>query len=404
MARSERRIFTAGRFWLADRKDGRSPFYQICWYDETTQTSRRKSSGCARLDEAKRAILAHAEADLAAGPQKAEDALVVALLLQYWKDHGHSRRNAPTVEGSLRTFTAFLDQDKAGIDATVAELKPDVFRRFRNWRMAPHGWDILWRGERFEHRSEGVRGESVQRNLDDVRAALNHAVSLGRIPYAPKVHSVPTEMRSLPRDTRMTIKELGALVGYAAYDIEALRWILGMIATGARPEAVLWWDLRRQWQDRGPNLDTHPADEPRTKKRNAVVPVIPEFRPWAEAWADRPHPRVKSRRTWWRTMRSALGFPPSFIPKTIRHTISTELRSRGVPMEQIEGLLGHSVGSRTTQVYAKYDPDRLPKAKQELSAIWNDVCAAAKEWLANHIRTTPAYGAPIAVVRKDEKC
>lgn len=402
MGRSEQRLFTAGRFWLARRTDARSPFYQIYHYDEATKTTRRRSTGCTSLADAKRAILAHAEADLASGPQEVDEALVIGTFRQYWKEHGKTRRNPATVDGSLRTFFAFLMQDKLGADATVAELKPDVIRRFREWRMGPHGWDIVWRGERFVYQSPGVRGESVQRNLDDVRAALNHAVAMTRIPYAPKVHSVPTDLRSPPRDVRMTIDELGAIVGYAAYDIGALRWILAMIATAARPDAILKWNVPAQWKGRGPNFDTHPTGEPRTKKRNAVVPIIPEFRPWLEAWADHPHARVRSRKTYWRTMRAALDLPAEYVPKSIRHTISTELRSRGVPMEEIEGLLGHSVGSRTTQVYAKYDPSRLPHAKQELSDIWQEICAAANHWLTNHIRTTPQYRKPIEIVRKPE--
>jgi hypothetical protein len=86
----------------------------------------------------------------------------------------------------------------------------------------------------------------------------------------------------------------------------------------------------------------------------------------------------------------------------IRHTIATELRSRGVSLTDIAGLLGHTSESRITQVYAKYDPMRLTHAKQELSAIWDDVCAAANGWLANHFRVSAGYKQPISVVRKPE--
>ncbi|WP_052216188.1 tyrosine-type recombinase/integrase [Sphingomonas sp. ERG5] len=53
-------------------------------------------------------------------------------------------------------------------------------------------------------------------------------------------------------------------------------------------------------------------------------------------------------RAWW-TMRRWLGLPVNVIPKTIRHTIATELRRRGVPAEQISGLLGHVAMNRTTR-------------------------------------------------------
>jgi hypothetical protein len=122
-----------------------------------------------------------------------------------------------------------------------------------------------------------VSGEAIQRNLDDVRAALNYAVGK-QLPWAPKVPAVTLALRSPPRDVTLTIDQLGAIVAYAAYDIEALRWVLGMIATAARPDAVLKWNIAEQWKGE-PNFDTHPHGEPRTKKRNAVVPLIPEFGP-----------------------------------------------------------------------------------------------------------------------------
>jgi integrase len=295
-----------------------------------------------------------------------------------------------------------MERDSVTIAATIEDMKPDVFRRFGRWRMKPHSYDLEWQGATYKHSSKGVSGEAVQRNLDDVRAAFNHAVSEGRLPYAPKVPAVEAQYRSPPRDVTLTIEQLGAIVGYAAYDIEALRWVLGMIATACRPDAVLKWNVAAQWKGCGPVFDTHPTGAPRTKKRNAVVPVIDEFRPWLEAWAEHPHRPVKSRKTWWRTMRDALGLPPEIVPKTIRHTVATELRRRGVSLTDIAGLLGHISESRVTQVYAKYDPSRLPHVKQELSAIWREVCASANDWLTNHFRVSPAYNQPIVVARKAE--
>jgi integrase len=398
MGRAEQRLYTVGRFWLALR--AQSPFYQIRWYDEATKTTRGKSVGRGSLLDAKRAIHAHAEADLSGHPQPADDAATVPILLRYYDEHGRSRSNAATIDSSLRIFTAFLDQDRAGIDVTVAALTPDVFKRFQAWRLAPHSWDIEWRGKRFEHQSIGVSGEAIQRNLDDIRAALNYAAGMGRIPMAPKVRSVESGLRSPARSTKLSIDQLGAIVAYAAYDIEALRWVLGMLATGARPNAVLAWDVAAQLH--GANFDTHPKGWPVTKKRNAVVPVIPEFRPWLDAWSACPHKRVGSRKTWWRTMRDALGLDAAVVPKTIRHSVATELRSRGVPLDEIAGLLGHVSDRRITQGYAKYDPNRLPHAKQQLSIIWQEVCASAKAWHTNHFRVTPAYKRPISVARKLE--
>lgn len=400
MGREEKRLYTVGRFWLAKREQ--SPFLQIRWYDERAKVTRSKSSGCRTLEDAIRAILAHHSDDLAMARQEPGDASAATVIMQYWKEHGRTRINAAATANSLRVFLAFLECDTVTLAATMENMKPEVFRRFRRWRMKPHSYELEWLGETYAHQSKGVSGEAVQRNLDDVRAAFHHAVAEGRLPYAPKVPAVPLEHRSPPRDVRLSIAQLGAIVGYAAYDLEALRWVLGMIATAARPDAVLKWNVTKQWRQRGPVFDTHPTGAPRTKKRNAVVPVIGEFRPWLEAWADSPHAPVKSRKTWWRTMRAALDLPDNIVPKVIRHTIATELRARGVSLTDIAGLLGHSSESRITQVYAKYDPARLPHVKQALSAIWQEICAEANKWFANHFRVTPAYGQPISVARKRE--
>jgi integrase len=397
MGRQEKRLYTVGRFWLAERRQ--SPFLQIRWYDERAKVTRSKSTGCRTLDDAIPAILAHHEADRAKQRQEPDVASAVALFLQFWNDRGQTRRNAATVASSLRIFVAFLDQD-IGMGATVAELNKDLFGRFIAWRLKPHSYEIEWQGKVYAHSSNGVSGEAIQRNLDDVRAALNYAVGK-QLPWAPKVPAVDAELRSPPRDVTLTILQLGAIIGYAAYDIEALRWVLGMIATAARPDAVLKWNVAKQWAGE-PNFDTHPFGEPKTKKRNAVVPLIPEFEPWLKAWAAHPHRPVRSRKTWWRTMRAALGLPTNVVPKTIRHSIATQLRSRGVPLDEIAGLLGHVSDRRITQGYAKYDPNRLPHAKQQLSAIWQEVCAEANKWFANHFRVTPAYKQPISVARKLE--
>jgi integrase len=398
VGREEKRLYTVGPFWLAQREQ--SPFYQIRWYDERAKVTRSKSSRCRTLDDAIVAILAHHEAWRAKQRQEPDDALAVALFLQFWKERGKTRRNAATVASSLRIFMAFLDQDGAGMGVAVAALNKDLFERFMAWRAKPHSYSIEWFGKVYAHSSDGVSGEAIQRNLDDVRAALNYAVGK-QLPWAPKVPAVALEMRSPPRDVTLTIDQLGAIVAYAAYDIVALRWVLGMIATAARPDAVLKWNVVKQWKGE-PNFDTHPFGEPKTKKRNAVVPMIPELKPWLEAWKACPHKPVRSRKTWWRTMRAALGLPGNIVPKTIRHTIATQLRSRAVPMDEIAGLLGHTGEHRITAGYAKYDPNHLPHAKQQLSAIWQEVCASANKWFTNHVRVTPAYGTPISVARKLE--
>jgi hypothetical protein len=347
VGREEKRLFTVGPFWLASREQ--SPFLQIRWYDERAKVTRGKSTRRRTLDDAIPVILAHHEQWRAKQRQEPEEALTVAILLQFWSERGKTRRNAATVASSLRIFISFLDQD-VGCGVVVSQLSKDLFERFIAWRLKPHKYEIEWQGKEYAHASNGVSGEAIQRNLDDVRAALNYAVGK-QLQWAPKVPAVDAELRSPPRDVTLTIDPHGDL---------------------------------------------------KTKKRNAVVPLIPEFRPWLEAWSACPHKIVGSRKRWWRTMRAALGLPENVVPKTIRHTVATQLRSRGVPMDEISGLLGHVGEHRITAGYAKYDPNRLPHAKQQLSAIWQEVFASANKWFTNQFRVSPSYGQPIMVARKLE--
>lgn len=395
-----KRLYTVGDHWLDTRAE--SPFYQIRWYDPQARTARHRSTGCRDLEDAKAALHKYVEAERAKAPQRPDDALVVPLLMLFWEEHGRGAIGPAQIASSLRQFIAFLRQDKVTIAVTVAGLTPDVFQRFMAWRAGPHAYDLAWLGRSYRHESPGVKGESIKRNLDDIRASLNHHERLGRLQLAPKVPGVHLDMRSPPRDVTLSLEHLGAIVAYALTDLEALRWVLGMIATAARPDAVLKWQPDKQM--RRDLFDTHPAGAPITKKRNAVVPVIPEFRPWLDAWASHPHQRAQSRKRWWRTMRAALGLPANIVPKTIRHTIATELRAMGVPQSDVEGLLGHLMSNRITAVYAKYDPARLSAAKQALSLIWAQVWGEAFNWLADHLRTTNEKGRVIVVARERQEC
>ncbi|ODU22743.1 MAG: integrase [Sphingomonas sp. SCN 67-18] len=378
--------YIVGDYWLDKRRDGKAPdIWQIASYAPKSRSVIYRSTKQRSLEDAKPIIHATVEKVRARKLQPLDEAKVIPQLILAYEEHGRHVDSAVTIAGSLRAFVGFLMQDEIGSNATVAELTQSVIARFIKWRMAPHSHSVPWFGKVYNHTSAGLRGESVQRNLVDIRAALNHAVAAGRIPYAPKIQSMPTSQRSMPRDLRFTVEQLGAIVGFTKDDIATHRWILLMIATACRPEAGLSMIPADQWQP--PLLDIHPASWPRTKKHNPVVPVIKPFAMVLKAWVKSPHPPVRSRRTAWRTLRRALELPADSVPKTIRHTIATELRRRGVPAQEISGLLGHVAMNRTTEVYAKYDPNYLANAESTLTTIYTEVMAASEAWLADHLRT-----------------
>lgn len=405
--------YTVGEYWLDKRRDGKSPdIWQIARYSEKSRSVVYRSTKCKRLEDAIAAIHAHVEAERSKKPQAPDAAPMVPLLMNYWKEHGCEVIKPGVIAGSIRAFIGFMMQDEIGPTATVADLNAPVFKRFMAWRMKPHRYDVPWGGKDFPVVSKGVKGESVKRNLEDVKAALNHAAEAGRIPYVPKVPAVPTQHRSKPRKARFTLDQLGAIVGYASLpvtlpdgeipaDKNFRRWLLLMIATACRPEAAMKFDPRLQWD--GSLLDLQHPDAPLTKKQNPVVPAIEPLKPILQEWRGENHQTVLSRRTAWRTMRAALGLPANMIPKTIRHTIATELRSRGVPGEEISGLLGHLAMNRTTEGYAKYDPAYLANAKRVLTTIFHEVLQHSESWAADHRRTKTGNNRAIVVVCDAQK-
>jgi integrase len=64
--------------------------------------------------------------------------------------------------------------------------------------------------------------------------------------------------------------------------------------------------------------------------------------------------------------------PAWFVPKTLRHTLATWLRQRGVPAWDVSGLLGHHSDS-TTDAYAKFDPSYMRAVRSTLEDIIKDL-------------------------------
>ena len=395
--------YIVGDWWLDKRRDGKSPaVWQIATYDAAARTVVYRSTRRKSLDDAKAIIHAHVESERAKGPQTADEAKVLPLLFLYWNEHGKGVVSPGQIASSIRAFMGFVMQDEATPDLTVADLNAALFERFRVWRMAAHRYSVPWGGKTFNHSSAaGVRGETVSRNLDDIRAALGHNAKAERLSYVPVVPQIAEEHRSEPKDIVLTNKQLGAIVGFARGDVEMLQFVLLQLATAVRPEAASAFDPARQWNPETKLIDLHPPGWRRTKKRNPVVPTIAPMVPYLEAWVARGAKPVKSRKTAWRTLRAVLDLPPAIEAKTIRHTVATRLRTAGVPGEEIETLLGHRVMKKTTLVYAKYDPKYLAKACRALAKIFVDIMAESDRWAAVHLRSIGKKGKTV-IVRRDD--
>lgn len=398
--------FIVGDFWLDKRRDRKSPeIWQITRYSPTSRCPVYCSTHSRDLEVAKAAIISHAANEQAKRKQEPSEARVIPMLILYWKEKGHKNINHDQTARSLRTFIGFLMQDEAGMNAVVTDMVPALFERFREWRMGPHSFSLEWGGETFDYSSKGVAGDTVDRNLNDIRAAINHAEDNMRIPFAPKIRAVDERYLNPLRERVLTEDELARIVWYAFHFPALFRFVALQMVTSVRPDAAKKFNPGNQYDDRFGLIDLQPGAAPRTKKRNAVIPVIRPMRPVLRAWAKDGYKPVGSNKTAWRKMRAVLGLSADVHPKTIRHTIATWLyNDPDVPERQVSEMLGHEGNlRRTTKLYAKYDPNRLREAVAALTTIWLRISRMARAYSADHLLTTGHRNAPFMIVSRGDK-
>lgn len=402
----ENRAYTIGDYWLAKRRDGKSPdVWQIASHSSKSRSVVYRSTKCRDLEKAK-AVLRSFEAEARSKhKQDSVDAELLPHFRHYILERGPDVRRLDTIKSSFRAWIGFFQEDELTTGVRVADLNKVVIDRFRRWRMGPHQYTVHWGGKAYHNKNpNGVSGEAVQRNIEDLRAALHHAEDAGRV-TVPKIHSVHRNLRSAPRSRILSVEELGAMLGYAKTDIGAYRWIALMIATAARPGPALAFDPATQWL--GDILDLHPEGAARTDKRNAVVPVIDPLLPILQDWRGKPHAHAKSRKTWWRNMRRVLGLGVDVNPYTIRHTVATYMDDEGVPGSQLSAIAGHlpshrGIARTTSRNYLHYNPRNCPKAKRVLTKLFRAVEDGASRWSADHLRTTPSRGSPISLLKRSD--
>lgn len=217
--------------------------------------------------------------------------------------------------------------------------------------------------------SRSVKPATVARELTVLRAALHHAVKMGRLHSAPPIEVPPP---APPRERWLTRKEATKLL--TACHLPHLRlFILLALNTGARRGAILdlTWD-RVDLKHR--RIDFNPAGRIQTAKRRPVVPVS---RPLAAALraakkaaktefvVEYQGEGLHGIRRAFRDACRAAGLK-DVTPHTLRHTAATWMAQRGVPVQRIAEMLGQSV-MRTTERYIKHDPDHLKDAADALS-------------------------------------
>ncbi len=398
--------FKVGPFWLSQRPDGRSKTWYITWYDPGAGTARRKSTRTSDLEAAKGILTQHYLESSRPAKETPQEAYVGMVLADYLRQRAPKiTRKGEHAALAIQHFVAFLEQEQnAGRiigAAKVSDLSPRLFRRFMEWRAGPHGYTHEnAKGVEIRFTSKGVCGTTISTNLDYIRSALNRAYKDGELTAAPFVPDVDAKDKSPPRQRVLTPKEFASHLDSASDHL--FMFLLLSFCTGGRPEAIL---------ELGPhNIDWHndliDLNQPGrglTRKRRPTLPIAKVLRPWllgctTKTFVSYVPPRrsedpqkyresvaepraLKSIKTAFRASRRRAKMDADVTAYTIRHTVATELRKRGVPEWEVKAFMGHAAMS-TTDRYAKYDPSYLQWAVEAIDAYFEEL----KQYTTRHVR------------------
>ena len=317
-----------GEYWLSQHRT--SPYWHRTWFDRRSRQTRRVSLGTDDFEEAHLKLAEWVVRHEVLKEEAEMDVDVTSILHRYLEHQAKGAASAPAARIASRYW---LDHFRG---ATVADLNGNAIDDFISWL-----------------RKQGHSTGYINRTLATGRAALNRAHKkreIRSVPYIQSAGETPTRQRVL------SLEEVGALFD-AAQSEHVFMFLMVAFNTLARPGAVL--DLTRFQVDFDERtIDLNPTGRRQTKKYRPIVPITDTLLPWLRA-ARTDHVvsyygrRVANIKTAFRKTRERAGLDKDVIPYTIRHTMATELRARGISLEDLAGQLGHKrPGFGTTERYA----------------------------------------------------
>jgi integrase len=285
--------------------------------------------------------------------QKPNDVLVSIVVDRYLAQHAGKLASKSSAQAMVKLWRAFWAGE------TVADMKIGKLELFNDWLKAKR-----------------LSQNYIRRVVGFGQAALNRAWKRQELTSAPYIPMPPA---GEPFPHTATNDQLAKLLNAIGENAHLYTYCLIRLTTGCRGDAAL--DLQPFQVDYRDNLiRLNPPGRRQTKKYRAIVPLTQTLRahlttlPAGSHYVNWKGEPVASIRTTWRKLRVRAELPNWFAPKVMRHTVATELRRRGVPGWEVSGLLGHSGATvRTTDVYAKYDPEYLSKARMALDAWMRDL-------------------------------
>lgn len=318
-------------------------------------------------------------------PPKPEQVRLAAALSQYALDVVPRHQRVDEAIQRLARLREFFQ------DSACEAVNPATCAAYVRWRTHEGGDARSLR--------KPVKHSTARRELEDLRAALNHAwksrlLNL-QIPVALPEKGAPRERWLSAAEARRLV--LGAK-GYVFQKVEGqwkivarrrdhrmttealVRFILIGLRTGTRHDAIM--RLAFEMHPDGGHFDferrlmyRRASGVKETKKRQPPIPIPPKLLVLARYWKRRSRqtlvitPRlangeVITRRRiddpFRRAVRNA-GLGPDVTPHVLRHTCATWKVQKGVPVWEVAKFLGMTV-QMVEEVYGHHAPEHLMRA------------------------------------------
>lgn len=331
---------------LTDRKGNlKSPYWYIQYFDGGR--SKRKSTGCAigKRDHEANLALSTFTLERERPTAREPDKLMVAQALKdYYDEHGQyiaTAKHARYHEKRLKThFGAhFVNQvTQAGINAYCRDRQ-----------------------------AAGESNGTIRRDLEHLKAALNHEVREQRLIYAPKFKMPPPPQ---PRQKTLSEDEINRLYAACEQTPHLKAFVQIMLATGQRPAAVenmkwfqvdfaeriIRFDLGAKYGNKlaravpiNNELMAHLDQLYKIKKTEYVIEIH-----HAKKGTFRPAGSVK--KSFARACRDARIDASRY---TLRHTFGTRKYIEGWHDKDIAEIMGHTTTKTTVKHYLHTSMDRL---------------------------------------------
>jgi len=167
----------------------------------------------------------------------------------------------------------------------------------------------------------------------------------------------------------------------------AWRFLVMMIGTAARSEAVLGLRKETQVDFEHHVLNLNPPGRKQTKKYRPIVAMAPTLEKWLQQWEPASKTgevigangrRLRRAREMFRNLARKAGVKAT--PYTLRHTVATWLATRGVNSWERDMFMGHRRpdGNAMGNRYAHYEPKYLRGASNAIEALYEAIAAEMK--------------------------